>query len=97
MEKLLETTARNIINTQKINYPTDYNHLIDIADNPYNITIQVRQIILGTDPSRKDTLLQDIAARDLERLHLDNFNDIIKFSQSYITVAANKGRLLSGP
>ena len=68
-----------------------------MADNPYNITIQVRQIILGTDLSRGDTLLQDIAARDLERLHLDSFNDIIKFSQSYITLAANTRRTFLGP
>ena len=68
-----------------------------MIDNPYNITTQVRQIILRTDPSRGDTLLQDIDARDLERLHLDSFNDIIKFIQNYITVAANTRRAILGP
>ena len=44
----------------------------------------------------EETLLQAIAARDLKRLHLDSLNDIIKFSQSYITLAANTGRAFSG-
>ena len=67
-----------------------------MAGNPYSITTQVKQVILGTDPSKGDTLLQSIIARDLEMLHLDSFNDIIKFSQRYITLAANTGRAFSG-
>ena len=50
---------------------------------------------MGTDPSKGDTLLQDIAARELERLHLDSFNDIIKFNQNYITLAANTRKAFS--
>ena len=31
-------TTRNMMNSWKINYPTDYQHLIDMADNAYNVT-----------------------------------------------------------
>ena len=50
IENLLGTTARNMMNSWKINYPNDYNHLIDMTNNLFNITTQVRQIILGTNP-----------------------------------------------
>ena len=68
-----------------------------MADNAYNVTTQVRQIILETDLSIRDTLVQDNAAWDLERLHLESVNDIVKFRQSYITLAANTGRASLGP
>ena len=65
-----------------------------MVDNAYNVTTQVRQIILGIDPFRADTLIQDTTMKDLD---LDSFNDIIKFSQSYNTLAANTGRAFTGP
>ena len=68
-----------------------------MADNPCNITTQIKQIMLGIDPSTGDTFLQHIAARGLEKLHLDRFNDIIKFSQSYITLIASTGKAFSEP
>ena len=86
-----------MMNSWKINYPNDYNHLIDMADNPYNLTTQIRQIILGTHLFRGDLLLQDIATRYLERLHLNSFNNIMKFNQSYITLVANTARSILGP
>ena len=86
-----------MMNSLKINYLNNYKHLIDMAGNPYSITTQVKHVILGTDPSKGDTLLQGIIARDLEMLHLDSFNDIIKFNQSYITLVANTGRTFSEP
>ena len=69
--------------------------MIKMVGNPYNVIGQVRQIILGKNPSREDTLLQDAAARDFERLQISNFSEIIKFSQTYITLAAKTGRAFS--
>lgn len=46
-----------------------------MVDNPYNNKTQVSKIILGTNPSRGETLLQDITSRDIEKLYLDSFND----------------------
>ena len=54
--------------------------MIEMADYPYNVTRRVRQITLGTNLSRIDTLLQDVAARDQERLQIINFSEIVKFS-----------------
>ena len=95
IENLLGTTARDLLNSWKLNFPTEYQNMIEMADNPYNVTGQIRQIILGTNPSRGDTLLQDAAARDLERLQISNFSEIVKFSQSYITLAAKTRRAFS--
>ena len=69
--------------------------MIEMADNPYNVIGHVRQIILGTNPSREDTLLQDMIARDLERLQINNYSEIIKFSQAYVTLAAKTRKALS--
>ena len=44
IENLIGTTIRNMMNSWKINYPTDYQYLIDMADNTYNVMMQVRQI-----------------------------------------------------
>ena len=86
-----------MMNSWKINLPNDYRHLIDMFDTPYNGTAQVRQIVFGTDCSKGNTLIQDQEARDLERPQLYSFNDIVKFCQSYITLAANKGSAFLGP
>lgn len=39
IENWLGTTTRNMMNNLKINFPNDYNHLIDMAGNLYNIGI----------------------------------------------------------
>ncbi|KAH7691730.1 Zinc finger CCHC-type protein [Dioscorea alata] len=92
IENLLGTTARDLLNSWKINYAEEYQHMVQMADNPYNVTGQIRLIILGTNPSRGDTLLQDMATRDLERIQINNFVEIVQFSQAYITLAAKTGR-----
>ena len=62
-----------MLNSWKLNFPTEYQNMIEMAYNPYTVIGQVRQIILGTNPSRGDTLLHDAVARDLERLQISNF------------------------
>ena len=42
IENLLGTIARNMTSSWKINYSNNYNHLIDMADNPYNTATQIR-------------------------------------------------------
>lgn len=64
-----------MMNSWKINFLNEYQHLTNMVDNPYNNTTQVRKIILGTNPSGWETLLQDITSRDIEKLYLDSFND----------------------
>lgn len=69
--------------------------MVDMIDNPYNVTGQIKQIILGTNPSEGDTLLQDAIAGDLDRLQISNFNEIVKFSQAYIKLVAKIGKAFS--
>ena len=95
IEDLLGTIARALLNSSKLNYPSEYLSMIEIADNDYNIIWQIRQIIFGTNPARGDIVLQDAGARDLERLQVSNFNQIVKFSQACITLAATTEKAFS--
>ena len=69
--------------------------MIKMADNAYNIRGQIRQIILDANPYGRDTLLQDAIARDLERLRISNFGEIVKFNQTYITLVTKIGKAFS--
>lgn len=95
IENLLGTTARELLNSWKINYPAEYHNMIDMVDNWYNITSQIRQIILGTNASRGDTFLKDLASWDLDRLQISSFNEIVKFSQAYLTLSTKIGKTFS--
>lgn len=37
---LLGTTATNLLNSWKLNYPTEYQSMIEMANNAYNVTKQ---------------------------------------------------------
>ena len=78
-----------------MNYPIEYQSVIEMADNDYNITWQIRQIILGTNSSWGDSLLQDVGARELERQRISNFSEIVKFSQAYRTLAVKTEKAFS--
>ena len=53
IENLLGTTTIELLNSWKLNFPKEYQSMIEMTDNAYNVTEQVRQIILVTNPSRE--------------------------------------------
>ena len=42
IENLLGTTARDLLNSWELNFPTEYQNMIEMADNPCNVTCLVR-------------------------------------------------------
>lgn len=93
VENTLGQAARNIWNSWKQMYPEEFSELIESAENIYNVTTQVKIVMIGTDPSKDKNAIQFQAAKDLERLTIDSMNDIVKFSQLYYNLAANTIRV----
>lgn len=63
-----------------------------MVNKAHKYTKTSSQIILGTNPSMGDTLLQDLIARDLEKIQISYSSEMVKFSQAYITLAAKTSR-----
>ena len=69
MFSYLETTlgpiALGIWQSKKAQDPDEINRVKAIGDNPYNFTSQIRTLILGVDPAKNTTLIQDTSIRNL--------------------------------
>ncbi|GJX91148.1 hypothetical protein Tco_0344474 [Tanacetum coccineum] len=68
VENLLGESEKLMWQQWRTAYPGAYSALEAIADEPQNITSQVRQLILLEDPYRGSTDEQDRAYRDLDRI-----------------------------
>nr|GEY77865.1 TPA: orf y [Tanacetum cinerariifolium] len=70
-----------------------YSALEAIADEPQNITSQVRQINLLEDPYRGSTDEQDRAYRDLDRITYEETKNLWSFLEDFRQLATKLGRL----
>nr|GEX37096.1 reverse transcriptase [Tanacetum cinerariifolium] len=68
MEILFGESEMLMLQQWRTMYPEAYSALKAIADEPQNITSQVRQLILLEDPYRGSTDEQDMAYRDLDMI-----------------------------
>ncbi|GJX12491.1 hypothetical protein Tco_0204249 [Tanacetum coccineum] len=64
-------------------YPNAYSALDTIADDPQNITSQVRQLILMEDPYMGSTDEQDRAYRDLDRITCEETKNLWSFLEDF--------------
>nr|GEU59616.1 TPA: orf y [Tanacetum cinerariifolium] len=64
-----------------------------IADEPQNITSQVRQLILLEDPYHGSTDEQDSAYRDLDRITCEETKNLWSFLEDFRQLATKSGRL----
>lgn len=83
-----------------MNYPTEYNALINIADGregTQNILSQMRWVFFSEDPTQGSAVIQDEAYRDLEKLHCDNVKNIVQYINDYNRLSSKIGRLYIGP
>lgn len=81
MENLLGEIEKLSWIQWRMNYPTEYNTLINIAngrEGTQNILSQMRWVLSSEDPTQGSTVIQDEAYRDLEKLHCDNVKNIDK-------------------
>ncbi|GJR24435.1 hypothetical protein Tco_0972962 [Tanacetum coccineum] len=64
-------------------FPEAYSALEAIADEPQNITSQVRQLIMLEDPYRGSTEEQDKAYRDLDRITCEETKNLLSLLRNF--------------
>nr|GFA05045.1 RNA-directed DNA polymerase [Tanacetum cinerariifolium] len=74
-------------------YPGAYSALETIADDPQNITSQVRQLVIMEDPYRGSTDEQDRAYRDLDRITCEETKNLWSFLEDFRQLAIKSGKL----
>ncbi|KAK6943314.1 hypothetical protein RJ641_024416 [Dillenia turbinata] len=92
LETLLGDTALSIYNEAKRIKSAEIENIRKLGNNPYNFTRLIRSYILGFDPTRENTNLQDIAIRELEQLSITDWRKITEFSNDYMHYASQAGK-----
>ena len=93
VENLLGENEKRMWQQWRTTYPEAFTALEAMADDPQNITSQIRQIILMEDPYRGSTEERDRAYRSLERLTCLDTKDLWKFLNEFRILASKSGRL----
>jgi ribonuclease HI len=95
MFSYLETTlgpiALGIWQSKKAQDPTEMNRIKALGDNPYNFTSQIRTLILGVDPAKNNSLIQDTAIRNLEQLSIADMKYINEFTVDFTRLLSQTG------
>ncbi|GJR13840.1 Orf y [Tanacetum coccineum] len=93
VENLLGESEKLMWQQWRTVFPEAYSALEAIADEPQNITSQVRQLILLEDPYRGSTDEQDRAYRDLDRITCEETKNLWSFLEDFRQLATKSGRL----
>ncbi|GKB45635.1 hypothetical protein Tco_0896388 [Tanacetum coccineum] len=94
VENLLGESEKLMWQQWRTAYPGAYSALEAIADEPQNITSQVRQLILLEDPYRGSTDEQDRAYRDLDRITCEDTKNLWSFLEDFRQLATKSGRFI---
>ncbi|MFS8031484.1 hypothetical protein Hanom_Chr17g01546441 [Helianthus anomalus] len=98
MFSYLETTlgpiALGIWQSKKAQDSTEINNLKALGDNPYNFTSQIRTLILGVDPSKNNSLIQDTTIRNLEQLSIADMKYINEFTLDFTRLLSQRGKAM---
>ncbi|KAJ1685823.1 hypothetical protein LUZ63_017213 [Rhynchospora breviuscula] len=97
IENLLGETEKKTWIQWRMAYPTEYEELINIADDPQNVISQIRRMFLLEDPTTGSTEEQNRAYNDLERLSCHNVKDLFDYINDYKILAAKSGRMFISP
>nr|GFA69040.1 hypothetical protein [Tanacetum cinerariifolium] len=92
-ENLLGESKKLMWQQWRTVYPSAYSALETIADDPQNITSQVRQLIIMEDPYRGSTDEQDRTYRDLDRITCEDTNNLWSFLEDFQQLAIKSGKL----
>ncbi|KAI9116599.1 hypothetical protein K1719_012257 [Acacia pycnantha] len=91
-EKVLENLLGETVKYYYLNWVNyflaEYNRLVASADNTQNVTGQIRQLIIGYDPFKGTTKMQDKALQDIERLIIENMRHIDNYSYAFLNLAS---------
>ncbi|KAJ4793648.1 polyprotein [Rhynchospora pubera] len=97
IENLLGETEKKAWIQWRMAFPTEYEKLVNIADDPQNVISQIRRMFLLEDPTTGSTEEQDLAYNDLERLSCHNVKDLFDYINDYKILAAKSGRMFISP
>ncbi|KAJ1697303.1 hypothetical protein LUZ63_005815 [Rhynchospora breviuscula] len=97
IENLLGETEKKTWIQWRMAYPTEYEELVNIADDSQNVISQIRRMFLLEDPITGSTEEQDRAYNDLERLSCQNVKDLFDYINDYKILAAKSGRMFISP
>ncbi|KAJ4730477.1 polyprotein, partial [Rhynchospora pubera] len=97
IENFLGETEKKIWIQWRMAFPTEYEELVNIADDPQNLISQIRRMFLLEDPTTGSTEEQDRAYNDLERLSCHNVKDLFDYINDYKILAAKSGRMYISP
>ncbi|KAJ3697529.1 hypothetical protein LUZ61_001234 [Rhynchospora tenuis] len=97
VENLLGETEKKIWIQWRMAYPTEYDELVGISDDPQNLLSQVRRMFLLEDPTTGSTEEQDRAYNDLERLSCQHVKDLFDYINDYKILAAKSGKMYISP
>ncbi|KAJ4804653.1 polyprotein [Rhynchospora pubera] len=97
IENLLGETEKKTWIQWRMTFPTEYEELVNIADDPQNVISQIRRMFLLEDPTTGSTEEQDRAYNDLERLSCHNVKDLFDYINDYKILAAKSGRMFISP
>ncbi|KAJ3685689.1 hypothetical protein LUZ61_014853 [Rhynchospora tenuis] len=97
VENLLGETEKKTWIQWRMAYPTEYDELTNISDDPQNLLSQVRRMFLLEDPTTGSTEEQDRAYNDLERLSCHHVKDLFDYINDYKVLAAKSGRMYISP
>nr|GEW83097.1 TPA: orf y [Tanacetum cinerariifolium] len=93
VENLLGESEKLMWQQWRTAYPRAYSALETIADDPQNITSQVRQLIIMEDPYRGSTDEQDRAYRDLDKITCEETKNLWSFLEDFQQLAIKSGKL----
>nr|GEX48340.1 TPA: orf y [Tanacetum cinerariifolium] len=93
VENLLGESEKLMWQQWRTAYPRAYSALKTIADEPQNITSQVRQLIIIEDPYRGSTDEQDRAYRDLDRITCEETKNLWSFLEDFRQLPIKSGKL----
>ncbi|GJS59272.1 hypothetical protein Tco_0654056 [Tanacetum coccineum] len=97
VENLLGESEKLMWQQWRTAYPNAYAALEAIADEPQNITSQIRQLILLEDPYRGSTDEQDRAYRDLDRITCEDTKNLWSFLEDFRQLATKSDDIFSFP
>nr|GEU36083.1 TPA: orf y [Tanacetum cinerariifolium] len=93
VENLLGESEKLMWQQWRTAYPGAYSALETIANDPQNITSQVRQLIIMEDPYRGSTDEQDRAYMDLDRITCEETKNLWSFLEDFRQLAIKSGKL----
>lgn len=96
MFSFLETTLGNVVlrmwQSKKKAHAEQISAIKALGKNPYNFTSLIRTMILGLDPTRENTLLQDTPIRNLEQLSIKTFDYIVPCTNDFVALISKSGK-----